>query len=846
MKGLAILLTALLWPASTGIAKGADLAAEAKRTLEKATTYFRSISVNGGYAGIHSMDLRKRYGEALYEPAKPTEIWVQPPGTPSVGEAFLRAWRITGDPRYLDAARDAARALAWGQRKEGGWDHRVDVALLTPLSKKPERKSGHSTFDDDISQGALSFLMSLDQELDEDWLTDAVELGLSFMTESQFENGAWPQWYPLQGGYHDLYTFNDNAINDCIRIMLKAHRLYGREEFLKSAEVGGGFIIASQLAPPQAGWAQQYSLDMKPAWARKFEPPGVCSAATAGNIRTLVDLYVHTKDEKYLSPIPAAIEWLRKSKIGGILWSRFYELGTNKPIFGDHDGKVHYTYEEISEERKKGYAWLKEFGVESAIRYYKEVKERGSSTRRSDVPSAIRVMKVIADLDDRGRWIKERMIRSDVFVQNVNVLCAFLETTGEEKSLSPKKYSPYLAAALDAASWLRSAALDKEEGKTWPEDPDKPESLSTNLYSGSSGVVLFFLELYRVTRDPVYLEEAKAGARYLMAALPDSLESLDAGSLYTGLAGVGFALEEAHKASGDPAFREGALRCVRMLHAWKRDGFTEITDIIRGGAGIGLFLLYAHKEMDHGASRDLAAHIGRELLERGIPAEGGLKWRMDEEYPRLMPNFSHGTAGVAYFLATLYNATGEKEYLDGALAGARYLLAITTKDGLIFHHEPEGEDLFYLGWCHGPPGTCRLYYRLWKISGDEKWLEALHAGAKGVTGSGIPEKRTPGFWNNAGQCCGSAGVAEFFLALHRVTGRSDYLAFARRAANDVLGRAARCETGLKWIQAEHRVRPDWLIAQTGYMQGAAGVGMCLLHMYALDGDGEITFPDSPF
>ena len=60
------------------------------------------------------MDLRKRYGEALYEPAKPTEIWVQPPGTPFVGEAFLRAWRITGDPRYMDAARDAARALLMG------------------------------------------------------------------------------------------------------------------------------------------------------------------------------------------------------------------------------------------------------------------------------------------------------------------------------------------------------------------------------------------------------------------------------------------------------------------------------------------------------------------------------------------------------------------------------------------------------------------------------------------------------------------------------------------------------------------------------------------------------------
>ena len=95
----------------------------------------------------------------------------------------------------------------------------------------------------------------------------------------------------------------------------------------------------------------------------------------------------------------------------------------------------------------------------------------------------------------------------------------------------------------------------------------------------------------------------------------------------------------------------------------------------------------------------------------GRPKNGGLDWAMDPSYPRLMPNFSHGTAGVAFFLARLYEETREEEYLDAALAGAKYLLSIAKTDGdacLIFHDEPDDKDLYYLGWCHGPVGTANL------------------------------------------------------------------------------------------------------------------------------------------
>lgn len=71
----------------------------------------------------------------------------------------------------------------------------------------------------------------------------------------------------------------------------------------------------------------------------------------------------------------------------------------------------------------------------------------------------------------------------------------------------------------------------------------------------------------------------------------------------------------------------------------------------------------------------------------------------------------------------------------------------------------------------------------------------------------------------------------------------------RRVAADTLRRSTAEGDGLKWIQAENRVQPDVLIAQTGFMQGAAGVGTLFLHMDALGQNktrGAVEWPDSPF
>jgi lantibiotic modifying enzyme len=376
--------------------------------------------------------------------------------------------------------------------------------------------------------------------------------------------------------------------------------------------------------------------------------------------------------------------------------------------------------------------------------------------------------------------------------------------------------------------------------------------VGATLYSGSPGVVLFLLELNAATGRREYLDEARRGADDLVATLAREKGA----GLYEGVAGLGFVLGETWRATHDEKYLNGAKNAVRLVTeraapAGRGVEWSTVTDIISGSAGTGLFLLYAADTLHDEAARALAMRAGDRLLELGVPEKGGTKWAMDPSFPRLMPNFSHGTAGIAYFLATLYKATREQRFLDGALAGARYLQAIAKTDGdvcLVQHNQPDGLDLYYLGWCHGPTGTARLFYQLYTATGDPAWMMWVGRAANGILTSGIPRQRPEGFWNNVSQCCGSAGVAQFFLDLHGVTHDGKYLAFAQTMTDDLLARATRDGKGTRWVQAEHRVRPELLVAQTGYMQGAAGIGMWLLRMDAAQRGRAafVRFPDSPW
>ncbi len=465
----------------------APLSAEARQAMLRAGHAMRGIATEGGYLWRYSRDLSERFGE---EKATETQIWVQPPGTPAVGQAFLRAYVVTGDAFWLGAARDAALALVRGQLESGGWDYLVEFdPAKRPLWRYRDAASSEmrpqatrhlprntSTYDDNNTQSALRFFLAfLDAAKnspapDDARIREAADYGLKKILEAQYPNGAWPQrWegephdpekfpvkpasiptdYPREQPdepYYGHYTYNDNAHRDLLLTLVDAWHRTGDERFRDAARRAADYLILSQLPPPQPLWAQQYDANLQPAWARAFEPPAITTGESAGVIRLLVDMYLEFGDEKYLRPIPPAIEWLRANELSPGRWARLYELHTNRPIYGDRDKKIHYTLEEVSEERRRGYSWEGGYGVEEAIEYYERVTATGrerwlaAQKRAAAKPERISesdVRALIDALDANGFWVSGRMIRGQlegpaqwietaVFIRQLQRLCDYL------------------------------------------------------------------------------------------------------------------------------------------------------------------------------------------------------------------------------------------------------------------------------------------------------------------------------------------------------------------------------------------------------------------------------------
>jgi hypothetical protein len=418
------------------------LAKQAKQSLSKGIIFMQTLAIEGGYVYHYTIDGKENWGEGKTDSRT---VEVQPPGTPAIGMSFLRAYGIIDNRDFLKAAEEAANALILGQNELGGWEHKI-------YFDRPKGKI--VSFDDNQSQSAISFLMALDQEIDKPTLSEAVDKALNMMIESQLENGGWPHKYPWQGNYHDYATFNDQGINDCIRVMIEADLYYEREDINKSLQKVGRFLMISQLPPPQPGWAQQYNEFLQPAWARTFEPPAVCPSASIHNINSLIDLYEHTGSGSYLEPIPDAIKWLKESQLPNGKWGRFLELGTNKPLYYDRDRIRVETVDELSLERRTGYAYetdLKNALAAIELRYL-EVMGKAAKTPKSDPATSIHkltsnVREIIKNQDELGRWIVhqdkfrkqvqgkrwdgeyrvEDRISSTLFNRNVEVLCDFLE-----------------------------------------------------------------------------------------------------------------------------------------------------------------------------------------------------------------------------------------------------------------------------------------------------------------------------------------------------------------------------------------------------------------------------------
>jgi lantibiotic modifying enzyme len=427
-----------------------------------------------------------------------------------------------------------------------------------------------------------------------------------------------------------------------------------------------------------------------------------------------------------------------------------------------------------------------------------------------------------------------------------------------------------LARILEIEAFIESCRIDGDHGALWhrtPEGGGSPHS----LYHGSAGVVLFYLELHRATGDSRHLDVAISGADELLA----SVHRRDHASIaiYSGLPGDLFVLNEVAKATGLDRFHTGPTAVVQQMLdrseslgagiGWIEPmpfsditgitGERELLDLSVGAAGAGLGLLYAHRQHLHDRALAAATATADRLLEVAVQTPDGPNWPMMADMPFAFtaPNFAHGAAGVGYFLADLFRSTDDQRYLDTAIAAAGFVEAhasATSDDGVLVCHTEEQPDLYYLGVCHGPPGTGRLMYLLHEITGDDRWLDWLRANLRGLLATGAPETRSRGLWHNFGQCCGDAGLGDYALSLGQATGDAHCLALAERIEAVIMD-ASEVDDGRRWwSQAEHRNRPDLVESQTGYMQGAAGIASFLLHLSTIGEHptSKISLPDSPF
>ena len=447
---------------------------QATKALRKATEFFRTqVAVEGSYRWRYSEDLKLREGERK---ATATQAWVQPPGTPSVGMAFLRAYEATGDKYYLEAAKESAYALAKGQLRSGGWDYHIefDPTLRRQYAYRvggTETGRNVTTLDDNNTQSALRFLIRVDRALgfDDAQVFGPVGYALECLLKAQYPNGSWPQRYSAfpdptkhpvkkasyperwsrtfpKENYGDFYTLNDNTLADVVDTLLEAYQNYGDPRFRAAALNAGAFLLLAQMPEPQPAGAQQYDLNMHPAWARRFEPPAVTGGESFGAMQTLLTLYRETGDKKYLEPIPKALAYFQRSRLPDGRLARFYELKTNKPLYftkdyqltySDSDLPTHYGFkvQDRTERVEKDYQRLLATDPKK-----RKAPEKSTRPRPADGLEA-RVKTVLAALDERGRWVEagrlrthgddatKRIISAQTFITNLGVLSDYLAAT---------------------------------------------------------------------------------------------------------------------------------------------------------------------------------------------------------------------------------------------------------------------------------------------------------------------------------------------------------------------------------------------------------------------------------
>jgi PelA/Pel-15E family pectate lyase len=278
------------------------------------------------------------------------------------------------------------------QTESGGWPKDIDMAA--PLSDAAKRRLARRRGDASIDNGAtytqLRFLARAFSATRDERVRDVFEKGLDYLFAAQYDNGGWPIYYPLRGGFDDHIHFNDNSVSGVLGLMddvakgaapfdfVDADR---RKRAAAAVDKGIDCILKCQVVVDgrRTAWCAQHDeFTLAPAPARKFEPVSLSGHESVDLVRCL--MRVDKPSPEVIAAVRGAVAWLDSVKIEGIrvveidtpqgddlavkedpaapaIWARFYEIGTNRPIFTGRDAIVRYRYDQIERERRTNYAY---------------------------------------------------------------------------------------------------------------------------------------------------------------------------------------------------------------------------------------------------------------------------------------------------------------------------------------------------------------------------------------------------------------------------------------------------------------------------------------------------------
>jgi PelA/Pel-15E family pectate lyase len=326
---------------------------------------------------------------------------------------YARRFEVTSamTPAWLasDSARIVAANLLSFQAPNGGWSKHVDYTV-------GPRSAGQSwfsestawqwiaTLDNSSTTEQMLFLARIDSVRPDAAYKDAWRRGFRYLLAAQFPNGCWPQVWPLDGGYHDAATFNDDAMTNVLSTLHQAVEghpgfVSDEERSLARSSLARGIecvLDAQQVVNGKpAAWGQQHDpLTLQPTSARSYEHASLTAQESANLMRFLIKQ--KNPSPRMVQSIEGAAAWLESHKLfgytydfstgrhdvpgAGPIWARMYELGTDRPLFSDRNGIRLYDWNQLRD-RRTGYGWYTYAPVLALKQYEAWARKRTSTSK---------------------------------------------------------------------------------------------------------------------------------------------------------------------------------------------------------------------------------------------------------------------------------------------------------------------------------------------------------------------------------------------------------------------------------------------------------------------------------